>query len=251
MDSDSFIAAWKEFGNKLSGNAELIKGLTPLGLAKSLSRLSETLLFSDVALGIPTKRDCEEETLQSAMALCFQAGIQGFSVHSFEVANNREFLVDKCINSGFRRMLFLDSDTVVDVNGVKQLMSTMDRTRASVVAALVKVRESGEYNAWIEDSEGNPVQIKKDQIPTTGVAFPVHHCGLAVALLDLEQIRKIPSPRFARKAEGFKHWGEDQLFAMVVRRNDMELVVDPKVTTIHVTEHLYAHQWKPPAEDGR
>lgn len=238
-------ALWEKVGKLVIDAPDLPERVTPERLAKALSRFIVTLPATDLALAIPCKRTCEEETLSAAMHLCHEAGLRGISVHSFEIANNREYLVQTAIRAGCDRLLFLDSDTVIDAKALWQLMRTMDRTGAAVVAGLCKMRDTLQYNAFFGDDPGPYKQCEKSDIPTTGVAFPVHHVGLAVSLLDLVQIGRVKPPRFCRKAEGLEHWGEDQMFCMWLRHHGLDLVVDPKVSTIHVTDHMFGYKWEP------
>ena len=236
---------WDQFGEKIFSDPIYTKRLTPEWFNLYLERFIDQIQYCGVGLGIPCKREVVQETLATAMMLTGNKGILGMSNHGFEVAANREGLVNFFIEKGFSRMLFLDSDTVIDEPGLKQLMDSMDATGAAVMSALVKIRETnGEYNACIgHEDDGRHIKVTTENMGETGAPFPVEHGCLAVALLDLEQIKKHPGPRFQRVFDGRKHLGEDQLFCRWIQKNSLELWVDPKVQTVHVVPMYLGHRW--------
>lgn len=238
------VAAIVQVGTDVQGLVRDDKHADILGAA--LARVTRSLRWADVGVAVPCApgRSVVEETLTCVSNLAFNYGMAPAAAQSFEIANNRESLLDGFIAAGFRRLLFLDSDTVVEPRGVEQLMSTMDRWRSAMVAALVPQRFTGgqgEYNAFLRNGAGGVDVVKKEHLPASLTAFPVNSCGLACALLDLEQIKEKPGPRFRRIAEGHKHYGEDIAFCDWLRKNELDFVVDPKVATLHCVNHRFAY----------
>lgn len=245
------VKLWKKYGEEIL-NPEVLKRATPEWFRLYLDRFKSSLSYIGVGLGVPCKREVMQETLSTSMAICGNLGITGLSNHNFEVATNREILVDKFIQMGFSRMLFLDSDTVIAEEGVKQLMNSMDATGAAVMAALVKIRETNEYNACLgEDDEGRHIKVTPDNMGETGSPFPVSHGCLAAAIIDLDKIKQYPGPRFQRRVDGRIHYGEDQLFCMWLKKNELDIWADPKVTTVHVVPMYLGHKWPPVRNDAR
>lgn len=250
MDTTILKQLWELAGQDIFSNPDLLRRMDVEWFKSYLDRFKATLPYAGLGLAIPCKREVMEETLASAMAICGNLGVPGQSRHAFEIATNREELVNRFIDRGFKRLLFLDSDTVLSEDGVGQLMDSMDRTGAAVMAALVKIRESNEYNACLgEDEEGKHIKVTVDNMGETGTPFPASHGCLAAAILDLEKIKQFPSPRFQRKVDGKIHFGEDQLFCMWLKRNELDIWIDPKVSTIHVVPMYLGHKFPPKKND--
>lgn len=255
MDEDrrqQLLKIWNTHGEKLLSDEKVLERLDVRTLLEMLNRIGGS--NPEVALAMPIYRNVEAETLNVMMDLVYTAGLRALTAVSFEVTNNREVLIDTAYRLGYKRLLFLDSDTVVDVEGFKQLMETMDRTEVSMVAALVRRRAPSingvAYNAFMGEM-GDMRPVLPDDLPTTGVAFPVFYVGLAVALLDLTKICRYPGPRFARKAEGYQHFSEDLLFCRWLEGHELEFLVDPKVRTAHVLATVFQHPPKiEPRRDG-
>lgn len=241
MDRATFLSAWTALGEALADR--LPATLNEARLKRVLERVMPNLAHAHVALGIPCRRDALQETLATAMSLNFDLGIEGLSNHSFEVASNREALVKSAIEMGFDRLLFLDSDNVVGGVGFARLMETMDQTGAALVAAPVEVRTNDHsvlYNVWLGGGD-HIKQMDPDDVPMTFTPFPAHHCGLAVSLLDLVQLKRFKGPRFGRWVAGMDHKGEDQIFCEYLRANKLEFIIDPAPTTGHLFEKMHVY----------
>jgi hypothetical protein len=223
---------------------------------RGLPRLVRSLPGTSIGLAVPCApgRSTVEETLSCVGKLAFDFGLHPLTQQSFEVANNRELLLDAFIAAGFRYLLFLDSDTVIEGKGVWQLKDTMERHRVAMVSALVPQRYTagaGEYNAFLEGNEGEPlITVKREHIPSTLVPFPVKYCGLAAALLDLDKIKQFEGPRFVRVAKGHQHSGEDIFFCNWLTEKGLDFYVDPKVTTVHCVQHRFMYAPPTPGQQG-
>lgn len=255
-----FLAAWDATGRKLVEDPRLLPRTLELLKAAGLPRLLNALPAMGVGLAIPAKDVVRQETLLSINELVHWNGLTPATVQGFEIANNRQQLLDQFLKSGFRRLLFLDSDTMLDGRGFWQLMDTMDRLRATAISALVPMRytggaETSEYNAYLEMDFQRYIPVTREHLPRTLTPFPVHHCGMACILIDLDQIRaglqrgpKNEGAReddfcFRRFAEGpTKHVGEDTYFTgQWLRDHDLDLYVDPKVAAVHVLPQRLAY----------
>lgn len=191
--------------------------------------------FKDAVIGIPTYRHVEPQAYRAVFELTNEFGLKVLCCDSFEVASNREWIVEQAVKAGFKRLLFLDSDTAVQPAGVIRIFDTLTKTRAAMIAALVPRRPGRDagYNAVLGDDVDNRLFAVTD-IPQTFSAVPVHFVGLAVAALDLKAVGAVPGPRFARTAQGFTHIGEDLYFCRWLRNHDLDFYVDPGVRTQHI-----------------
>ena len=247
-----FRQAWQAAGEAVLASPRIDGREIEQILRGGIARAASGLLNIGIGIGIPCApgRSTVEETLGCVSRLAYDYGYCPQTVQSFEVANNREHLVEKFINSGFKRMLFLDSDTVVEQKGIEQLMETMDRSRVAMVAAVVPQRYTGtaEYNVFLDDGNGGNIVMMREHLPSTGVAFPAKAVGLAVALLDLDKIKEVSGPRFKRVAEGKAHYGEDIAFCAWLTKHELDFLVDPKVRTIHCVQHRFMFEWKPESQ---
>lgn len=248
---EKFLAHWKVTGEQILNHPEIGEWEIDSIIARNLPQTPRIFSATGVGVAVPCApgRSTVEETLSAVSKLAFEFGLRPEAVQSFGIGNNREKLVRTFIDAGYRRLLFLDSDTYVDGEGFWQLMRTMSRWGAAVVGALVIQRYTGELNAFEEDSTAPSGYrpVRKEDIPSSLTAFPVPFVGLACALLDLEQIRMHPAPRFKRVEEGDRHLGEDVWFCKWVKDNGMDVIIDPKVSTLHCVQHRFGYM--PPKRD--
>jgi len=220
--------------------------LVTTGVQRTFAGLRNTGLV--VATPCSPSRPMTQETYDAvSRGLAFDHGVLPISIQSFEVTNNREKLVEAAIRSGFRKLLFLDADTVCDWKGVAQLLETMRQQGAALVAALVFQRyigNEGIFNAFVETGEEEPkhAALTRKDMPTTLTAFPVAYCGLACALIDLDQVKTVEAPWFKRVAHGNRHYGEDVHFCLRLREHDLGVFVDPKVATVHCVPHRFQYE---------
>lgn len=242
--NDTLKALWDAVGERVCADPRT----SEKRMRMVFDRIAPALFANaDVALGLPIYRDVEFNTVKALVDLVYVGGLQPLLYQNFEISCSREWIVQQAINLGFRRLLFLDSDTVVDMAGFTHLMETMDRTGAAMAAALVRRRfEPGAKpttNAFV-GTVGDMAALDDADIPSTLAPFPVHYVGLAAALLDLEQISKHEGPRFARRSEGLDQMSENWLFCRWLESKDLTFVVDPAVSTMH--EIVTSHRYDPP-----
>lgn len=221
--------------------------VTPERLQKVLVRAALQVRNADVAVAMPVYREIGVRTAIGLADLVHVAGLQPLIQQGFEVACSREYLVDLAIKLGFKRLLFLDSDTYIGLAGYARLSEMMDRHRPAVLGAIVRRRGAPgaplATNAFL-GTTGDMRPVIDDDIPSTLVPFPVHYVGLAAALLDLAQIGQFPGPRFARRAEGYDMMSENWLFARWCEAHELDVLADPAVVTEHWIDT--AHTWEPP-----
>jgi hypothetical protein len=226
-------------------------------ILRLIPRWKKSLHNAGIGVAIPCApgRSVTEETLACvAKGLACDLGLTPLTVQSFEIANNREHLLKFFLDAGYHKLLFLDSDTVIDVKGLDMLVETMARWDAAMVAALVfqrYVASDGVYNAFILDADGRHKPLLRADLPQSLTAFPVEFCGLACALLDLDKIRNVAQTVeketgekikwFRRVAEGFEHAGEDVAFCGKLKEHNLDFVVDPRVSTIHAIQHRFLY----------
>lgn len=247
MNSTDFKQVWDTVGTQVMDNAALLDRLTQAQLLQSLARVTAIMPnIGRVGLGIVCTDRPAFETLNAVVSLQDQ-GIVTQAARNTDSTNNREFLVKEYINAGFERLLLLDGDAVLDAKGFNRLMDTMDRQKVAMVAGITPVRNGKGLAAWEDLSEdsNNLVQLTRENIPRSGIPFEVAWCGLSVALLDLDQIKKIPAPRFKSKSEGEVNWASDEEFCRALKKHDLSFVVDPQVRTILMGTMGYGFSWTP------
>jgi hypothetical protein len=220
-------------------------------LQRLVPRWQRAIKSVNVGIGVPCApgRSVTEEVLSCVAGLGVENGLFPLTKQSFEVANNREWILHNFLKTGYRRCLMLDSDTAIDSKGLAQLTETMERWDAAMVSALVFQRyiggSDGAYNAFILDEEGNHKPVTRKNLPQSLTAFPVDFCGLAASLINLDKIRdanavleeKGEKPVwFKRVGDGFQHYGEDLHFCKMLRERGLDFVVDPRVTTAHMLQ---------------
>lgn len=226
-------------------------------LKRLVPRLGKAIRNVGVGVAVPCApgRSVVEETLACvARGLAFDCGISPLTKQSFEVANNREWLLHLFVTAGYRKLVFIDSDTVIDEKGVVQLLETMDKWKAAMVSALVHQRyvaADGVFNAFLRDGEDKIQPVLRKDIPQSLTAFPVEYCGIAAAVIDLDQIRAVnveiekrdgKKPTwFKRQADGFEHYSEDVHFCRMLKERGLDFVVDPKVETMHMIQHRFQY----------
>lgn len=261
-DRKAMMTGWSSFGQQLLGSDGFLAKNTLPGadrvtverLEAALVRLGLTVGAGGIALGMPLDVPAAPHAVAAAMRLVGEAGLRGFAVRSVSPAATRELLVNAAIEAGCDRMLMLGPDAIVDRQGLWQMMSTIERTGAAAIAGVAPVPvQPGQpvtaLSAFV-GQEGDVRRLLKEDVPTTGVAFPVHHLdGIVALMLDLTQIRRYQGPRWSSRTEGTEHISEDVAFAKWLDMHSLDLLVDPKVTVARLGEQLYAYRWEPPKAD--
>lgn len=245
-EREEFEIEWKRLGELLVTIYGRTPGLLASFVKVHLPRIAQRMPGIGIAVPCAPGRSVVQETLQAVAGMACDLGLLPQTVQGFEIASNREWLLNRFIEGGFRQLLFLDSDTVIEERGLFQLIKTMREHDAAMVSTLVFQRfigAEGTYNAFREGGEGEPahVALTRADLPSTLVAFPVSYCGLAAALLDLEKIKAHEGPRFRRRIDGDKQYNEDISFCDWLRERDLTFVVDPKVATLHCVQHRFAY----------
>jgi len=263
-ERDALMAAWTKAGEALFGpggaadKGELPFGFdraTPERLSAGIHRLALTFTAGGIALAMPLDEPPAPHAVAAALRLCGEAGLRGFSARGKSPAATREILLDAAIAAGCDRLLFLGHDSLIDRNGLWQLMASMDRHGAAAVAAVTVVpvappEPAEELSAFV--GHGDVIQrLRKDDVTSTGTAFPVHHLdGIVALLLDLVQIRRYQGPRFSSRTEGSAVVTEDEGFAKWLDMHSLDLLVDPKAQVARVGQQIYGYRWQPPKDEG-
>lgn len=264
MDTEDRARAleeWNKAGQALFGDdGPLAMSSTPdmarVGVdavVAGIKRFVVTVGAHGIALCMPLDQPPAAHAIAAAMRLCNEAGLRGFSARGQTPATTRELLLMAAIEAGCDRALFLGHDSVIDRQGLWQLMATMERTEAAVVSALTRVPVAppappNALSAFV-GHEGAVRRMTTEDVTVSGAPFPVHHLdGIVAMLLDLDQIKRFASPRFSSKTEGMNVITEDEAFAKWLDMHSLEMVVDPKVSTARVGEQLYGWRWEPPKE---
>jgi hypothetical protein len=266
IDADALAemrGLWQKAGDALLGpDGPVARGALPgadradaARLGYALDRLAATLTAGGIALCMPLDEHAAPHAVAAAMRLCHEGGLRGFSARGQSPAATREMLLEAALSAGCDRALFLGHDSLVDRQGLWQLMSTMDATGAAAVAAITVVpvpppQPPTALSAFV-GREGSVRRMTKDDLTVSGVPFPVHHLdGIVALLLDLSKIRRYQGPRFSSRTEGTVHVSEDEAFAKWLDMHSLDLLVDPKAQAARVAQQLYGFRWEPPKEDA-
>lgn len=257
-----FLDIWTAAGAEFFGpDGPIAKGaipgasrMSPDRLRTAIRRFGLTLPAEGVALCMPVDEPPAQHAHAASMRLCHDGGLLGFCAKAKSPAATREMLLRAAIQADCDRALFLGSDSLIDRQGLWQLMATMDRHGAAVVAAVTVVPSvpgaiPTELGAYV-GQDGAVRRMVKDDAPRSGVAFPVHHLdGISAMLVDLVQIRRYQGPCFSSRTEGTTVVDEDEGFAKWLDMHGLSILVDPKAQALRLGQQLFGWRWEPPKDE--
>lgn len=142
--------------------------------------------------------------------------VEIFTAESSSVAANREYLVDKAIESKANAILWLDSDQTFPADTLLRLIGH----RKPVVGANYP-RRGGNFEptaTMIENGEHRPVWTTPQKVKA-GTLEPVDYLGLGVCFTSMEAIRGIARPCFDGSAE-------DEYFFLKLKAAGVPVLVD-------------------------
>lgn len=149
----------------------------------------------------------------------------------------RQDILDECLKEGFTHLLFLDDDMVFPATLLRRLMK--HKKRCIGVNSLRKDPKQLIYTAKFE---GGEYVKSKDRKGIDEVA----HVGLAMFLLDLDAVRKIPRPHFeiVWNAEIGSYRGEDHYFLNKLRAAGEKIFVDHELSNEcgHIGQFVYSYR---------
>ena len=164
-------------------------------------------------------------------ALDFRSMIQASNL-----SQAREISLREAINKNYTHWLCLDDDMVFPVNVVDVLLAH-DKTVVTTNYCRKKIGENLGVNCDLDAQ-------KIDSSKKTGLE-EVGFAALGCALLRVQDLKDIPSPRFevVWSPEREDYWSEDMVFSALMRKNNIPLWCDHDLSKAirHVGD--YEHQW--------
>lgn len=149
----------------------------------------------------------------------------------------RQQIIDECLAEGFTHLFCLDDDMVCPANTIKRLHARGKRCIG--VNSLRKDPERLVYTAKFEGGE----QVKSKGLK--GIE-EVGGVGLAMFLLDLDAVRKIPKPHFEIlwNPELKTYKGEDFYFTQKLRDAGEKIFIDHELSNEsgHIGQFVYCYR---------
>lgn len=128
--------------------------------------------------------------------------------------DRRHSAVNNSLNSGFDKIVFIDSDMRFPANVIGWLLSI----KGDVVAANYKRRHE---NSWVAATQESVVSSDGRH----GIQ-EVDYIGLGCAMIDLRIFRALPKPWFDMPWAGECHVGEDRFFCDQARKAGYKIFID-------------------------
>lgn len=198
-------------------------------------------------IAIPTNRTWEPDFGNSLIRLIIHTSNKGIAttIHSLQgvsnIARGRQTALDLAFREGFTHLLFIDDDVWFDPKALDYLLS---RQKAFVAANFVK-KPSLEM---IIDGNFKSMPVTKnrngDLVYSKGRADieKVDFTGLGFALINIQEIKKIPGPHFSGT-----DLSEDYAFCRKLSQNNIDIFIDHDATKLvaHVGRYPFSELTSP------
>lgn len=209
-------------------------------------RESQPPRIPNIFVAVPSSRDWKTEfgssmiCLSSHLSFKVQRGeIDGFNIRcrgSSLLPAGRQSLLDEALASDSTHILWIDDDTKFPSEVVDCFLSrNVDYIAANML------RKTIEFCPTAQDVDGNLI----DSTYKTGIE-EVSWVGLGLCMINLDSIRKIPSPHFevVWLKEKNKYLGEDMYLCEKLRQAGIKMYVDHDVSKAvgHIGDYTYQFQ---------
>lgn len=194
----------------------------------------------NILIGIPTKESIDIESAISIMNLDWDghsitythadgAGVYG-------VAQARNMLCRKAIDSGFDKLFMIDSDMILPEDAIHNLLDP-DVPIVTGVARYKNDSGRAPIFRYTTDSEGSDAW-KWDEMPDG--RFEIRSGGVACAMIDVDLLRRMKRPWFVweERANG-TYVGEDIGFYEKLQDMGVCPQADGRVRCGHVGRYVY------------
>lgn len=148
----------------------------------------------------------------------------------------RNYLMDVCLESGAKYMLFIGEDTVIPWYGFAKLHETAEANPGSIVVGVYYFKFSNPM-IIVKDENNRAVAANVDP----GQTFEVWQSGMDCMLIPIEALRKLkdedPELPFCCIGYGIEDLpfiGEDNFFQYRTRKNGIKTLVNTDVQCLHV-----------------
>lgn len=171
-------------------------------------------------------------------------GVSGAVQYTFAqgslVYDSRNQLSDLAIESGFDRVLWLDSDMVFTNDLFMKLSADLDEGR-EIVSGLCFTRKRpihpAVYKAIYRDSNGvphaDPITEWSDQV------FEVGGCGFAAVMMNVELLKRIREEYKRLYFSPIPGFGEDFSFCLRCQELGVKIYCDPTIRIGHIGLAVY------------
>lgn len=174
-------------------------------------------------------------------ALGLHVDFGGFS-HAFvhiggeKVDVARNFLIDACLETNARYMLFVGEDTVLPFDGFTKLHATAEAHPGSIVCGVYYIKLSSPMVMLrTDDNHVIPADVTPGRL-----IHNVHLIGMDAMLIPLDTLRKLRDPELPwcciyndqSVAAGFI--GEDNFFTYRMRQAGVDIICDTDVQCLHM-----------------
>lgn len=188
------------------------------------------------------RRNLEEtpaQHLDGALGLHVDFG--GFS-HAFihiggeKVDVARNFLIDACLETDAKYMLFVGEDTVLPFDGFMKLHETAEANPGAIIAGVYYIKLSSPMvMIKTEDNHIIPADVTPGRL-----IHNVHLIGMDAMLIPLDVLRRMRDPEMPwcciwndqSIAAGFV--GEDNFFTYRMRRAGIDIICNTDVQCLHI-----------------
>lgn len=196
-------------------------------------------------LGIPTLGDVTIEFFTNwYKAGALPIGMSYIMVYAkgFKFPECHEQLVEAAIRNNCKYLLVMEDDVLFPVDGVKNLLDTMEEKDADIVC--------GVY--YLKDDTRTPLIWKEEGLPpnkkfTPGEIFPIEAGTLGCCLIKIESVQKMKRPFFAFKSEeqGRRYATTDFYFFDKARDHGLKIWCDTRVLCGHIDKTSKEHKIYP------
>lgn len=163
--------------------------------------------------------------------LGYSHGFVDISGEAVDVARN--YLIDACLETGAKYMLFVGEDTVLPYDGFLKLHETAEKNPDSMVVGVYYIKLS---SPMIMVKKGDHI-IPADVTP--GQVYEAWQTGLDAALIPIQllkdmQDKDLPWTCIAHKIKDLPFIGEDNFFVHRWRKAGNRLLVNTDVQCLHM-----------------
>lgn len=192
-----------------------------------------------IMIGIPSTGMVHVDTMLSVIGILNSTPNAEFLVQSRTgcyIEQNRHELIRIAIEQNCEKLLFLDSDMVVESGVVNKLLAL----NKPVVGAAYNGRKLPLYsNVKMADENGNLIAVPAEEIPKE--PFKCFGVPTGCMLLDVKTVARIPKPWFdlTYHEDGSLEYGEDIYFCKKLGEYGVEVWCYPTIQIGHIGTFMY------------
>jgi predicted O-methyltransferase YrrM len=182
------------------------------------------------------------QSWQNRMVDLTSVAVSYHAIDGNPVDSARCYLVEKALEDDPMYILFVDEDTALPFNGVKDLIETSKQFPDAIISGIYYVK-FGNPMLSVKDSEDR--WVLPDVTPNSGIIRDIMSTGLGCALIPMSVIRKMQAqfqdlplfcivPEKTWKDEDVTFLGEDTWFYNLAKKCGIETIADTRVHCLHI-----------------